>query len=495
MCQVRYLEYYDGTRVRRLPLQGVFEGPQRQPRASRRAAFSRSAALVAMRPQATGSAVVRSLSDQQARLRSRFRAPSESQTLVMPAQPGEATVVPTETVAIDGARSSDITFIRKAFGMEEIEQGSHGKVLMRVPDSVDDGIGHAARAALAMTKRAGAVVAHPNFLRLIQHTPAPAAPPGAPQWALDNPGSPGLFGADVHAVAAWTVTRGDDAVRVAILDEGVDTAHPFLAPALVAEADFVDSNPTATPDGDDAHGTACAGIVVSRNADVSGLAPDASLVAARIAKSDALGYWIFDDFATADAIDWCWDTAAAAVLSNSWGGGPPAPVITRALERAMTDGRGGRGAVVIAAAGNNQRASVDYPASIPDVMAVGASNQWDKRKTRTSQDGETHWGSNYGARLRLMAPGVAITTTDISGARGYSGSNTTDRFNGTSSSTPFVAAAAALMISVNPNLTGARVREILTGTADSLTPGGGWSRFTGWGRLNAYAAVREARRG
>jgi subtilisin family serine protease len=291
------------------------------------------------------------------------------------------------------------------------------------------------------------------------------------------------------------MTRGDSEVRVAILDEGVDTTHPYLATAVAAEADFVDGNPDARPDGDDAHGTACAGIVMSRNNKVSGLAPDVSLVAVRIAKSDAQGFWIFDDFATADAIDWSWDPAAAAVLSCSWGGGPPVPVVTRAVQRAVTSGRGGRGSVVVAAAGNDQQPSVNYPASIPEVFAVGASNQWDKRKSRTSEDGETNWGSNYGARLRLMAPGVGIATTDISGPRGYTRKQTTDRFNGTSSATPFVAATAGLMISVNPNLSATRVSELLAATADPLTASAGWSRYTGYGRVNAYAALRAARRG
>ena len=185
---------------------------------------------------------------------------------------------------------------------------------------------------------------------------------------------------------------------MAVLDEGVDTSHPFLSPAVVAERDFVDGNAHARPDGDDAHGTACAGIVVARNRDVSGLAPEASLVAARIAKSDAQGFWIFDDFQTADAIDWCWDDAKADVLSNSWGGGPPAPVITRAFERARTTGRAGRGAVVVVAAGNAQKV-VDYPGNLPNVLTVGASNQWDKRKTKTSEDGENWWGSNFGTGL------------------------------------------------------------------------------------------------
>ena len=336
--------------------------------------------------------------------------------------------------------------------------------------------------------------AHPNFLRVIQRTPTPAAPPGAPQWALDNAGTPGVIGADVGALGAWTITKGDGGTRVAVLDEGVDTSHPFLSPAVVAERDFVDGNAHARPDGDDAHGTACAGIVVARNRDVSGLAPEASLVAARIAKSDAQGFWIFDDFQTADAIDWCWDDAKADVLSNSWGGGPPAPVITRAFERARTNGRAGRGAVVVVAAGNAQKV-VDYPGNLPNVLTVGASNQWDKRKTKTSEDGENWWGSNFGTGLDVMAPGVAIATTDINGPRGYSGTRTTGSFNGTSSATPFVAAAAALMLSVNPQLTEARVRERLAQTADPLARSDAWDKFTGYGRVNSYAATRAARRG
>ena len=75
---------------------------------------------------------------------------------------------------------------------------------------------------------------------------------------------------------------------------------------MQAEQDFVDSNPTAAPDGDDAHGTACAGIVAARGPKVKGLAHGCGLVAVRIAKSDGGQGWIFDDFTTADAIDWSW---------------------------------------------------------------------------------------------------------------------------------------------------------------------------------------------
>jgi subtilisin family serine protease len=493
---MRQIRYFDGTRVRRLAVQGVFEGRQQRARTSPHHGFVNTPAFAAMRPQASGERIVESLSTEADRLKSRFRAFSEQRTEVVPVeQAGETTVVLTETVAIDNARKADTQWLKRTYGLVVVEEGTHGKVLMRVPDAAEDPVGLAAEAALALHERGGPATAHPNFLRVVQRTPLPSAAPLKGQWGLDNVGTPGVIGADVGALGAWTVTKGKPEIRVAILDEGVDTAHPYLKPAVVAEKDFVDDNPTASPDGDDAHGTACAGIVVSRDSRLQGLAPGASLVAARIAKSDAQGFWIFDDFATADAIDWCWDTAKADVLSNSWGGGPPAPVITRAFDRARTQGRGGKGSVVVVAAGNDQR-PVDYPGNLPDVVGVGASNQWDKRKTKTSQDGESWWGSNFGKGLALMAPGVGILTTDISGRRGYTGAQTTERFNGTSSATPFVAAAVALMLSANPSLTERRVRDLLVKTADPLDQQPGkWNQNTGYGRLDAYRAVRAARRG
>lgn len=330
---------------------------------------------------------------------------------------------------------------------------------------------------------------HPNFLRVVRH-PALAPRGVTKQWNLDNDGSRGVPGADVHALAAWTITEGVRDVRVAILDEGVDTVHPYLK---VAERDFVDQNPTASPDRDDAHGTACAGIVASQDGDVRGLAAGVGLVAVRIAKSDDANNWIFDDFDTADAIDWCWSDANADVLSNSWGGGPPVDVITRAFERARTLGRRRKGAVVVVAAGNDQ-APVDFPGNLPGILTVGASNEWDTRKTRNSEDGEYWWGSNFGDSLDLLAPGVHIITTDIQGSRGYSRGEVTGGFNGTSSATPHAAAAAALVLSANPRLSEQRVRDILTSIADKLRSDQAHNQFEGHGRLNRYAALRQARR-
>jgi hypothetical protein len=461
-----------------------------------RAAPARARRAAKPTARQAGRAMARSLRDQETRVASRFHevAPAQVQ---MSTKPRDHTfVIATETLVLDRARSSEIAFARDKYGFRQLREAAHEKVLLRAPgdDGGQDRVALVFEAANAIYRR-GKSRAHPNFLRAMREIAVTgrAAGAGALPWNLDNPGDPGIVGADAHALAAWTISEGRRQVRVAVLDEGVDTLHPDLEAVVAREKDFVDGNPHARPDGDDAHGTACAGIVASQSRQTPGLAWGCSLVAARIAKDDGDGYWIFDDFATADAIDWCWDTCGSDVLSNSWGGGPPVDVITSAFQRARTQGRDGLGAVVVIAAGNEQ-GPISYPATLPDVVTVGASNEWDERKTKGSQDGEDWWGSNSGAALDLLAPGVHIRTTDIRGSRGYAGGRFVDDFNGTSSATPHVAATAALMLSVNPELSEQRVREILNETADPLRSGG-WNATEGHGRLNAYRAVRQARRG
>jgi thermitase len=484
MAQV--IEYYSGNQRQRVTVQGLFTGRQAPGAAARGIRFP-------LRPQGGGNQVMALLSAQPRSVLSRFAVVSESTTMISPVAPGETAVIPTDTVAVLGATSAEVDWARRTHGLELAQEGSDGKVLLSVPGDVADPLALGAEVARSLVERGTVEGAHPNFLRLVQR-PGPATKGLSTQWGLDNDGAPGICGADVAARAAWTITAGDPAIRVAVLDEGVDTAHPGLRKAVRAERDFVDSNPTAMPDGDDAHGTACAGVVVADGAKVKGLAHGVGLVAVRIAKGDGGAGWIFDDFTTADAIDWSWRQAKADVLSNSWGGGPPVDVITAAFRRARNRGRDGLGSVVVVAAGNEQ-GPVSYPGNLPEILTVGASNQWDERKTRRSQDGEDWWGSNSGPGLDLMAPGVSILTTDISGPRGYSRRATTETFNGTSSATPLVAAAAALVLSVRPELEEAEVRRILVQTADHIGRGGrDWTRYVGHGRLNAFEALRAARR-
>jgi subtilisin family serine protease len=150
--------------------------------------------------------------------------------------------------------------------------------------------------------------------------------------------------------------------------------------------------------------------------------------------------------------------------------------------------------VVVAAVGNDG-GPVNFPAVLPVVLGVGASNSWDEMKTRTSRDGESWWGSNRGPGLDLLAPGVRVPTTDLHGPRGYAEGDFIPGFNGTSAATPHVAAAAALILAVAPALTATQIRDIIIGSADPLrTASGRRSKRAGARRLNAYAALRAAMR-
>jgi subtilisin family serine protease len=148
--------------------------------------------------------------------------------------------------------------------------------------------------------------------------------------------------------------------------------------------------------------------------------------------------------------------------------------------------------VVTIAAGNSQ-IPIDFPGNLPGYVTVGASNPADERKTRTSSDEENWWGSNYGPAMHLLAPGVFIWTTDISGPAGYEPGDFTKTFNGTSSATPAVAGAAALMISANPALSVASVRDLLGNTAKKIQGQTTWTPELGWGRLDVGSAVAAAK--
>ena len=186
--------------------------------------------------------------------------------------------------------------------------------------------------------------------------PVPAAGgENTQQWGLDNDGVPGVVGADVAALAAWTITTGVAATSgwrssTRASTRPTRTSPPRSRRRRTSSTATRTRGPTATTrTGRRAPASSCPAAPK-----VKGLAHGASLVAARIAKGDGGDGWIFDDFNTADAIDWCWRDGKADVLSNSWGGGVPADVITAAFRRARTRGRGGKGAVVVVAAGNAQ---------------------------------------------------------------------------------------------------------------------------------------------
>ncbi|PLX27610.1 MAG: hypothetical protein C0600_10190, partial [Ignavibacteria bacterium] len=328
------------------------------------------------------------------------------------------------------------------------------------------------------------------------------------QWALNNTGSASQYngtpGADMEVFPAWGITTGSSAVRVAIIDEGVDMAHPDLAANIVAGYDAMGLGSGGNPQNDDAHGTACAGIVAAvgnNSTGVVGIAYNSRIVAVRVAYGVG-PYWATSDAILADGINWAWSTGGADVLSNSWGGGSPTMVINTAIDNAVLYGRGGLGASVLFSAGNGN-SYVKYPANYNTTIAVAATSMCDTRKTPSSCDGEYWWGSDYGTNLDIAAPGVKIYTTDISGAAGYRSGDYMPTFNGTSSACPNAAGVMALIYAVNPALTHTQARQIIETTVEKVggytytanvtgQPNGSWSTELGYGRVNAYQAVNQA---
>lgn len=320
------------------------------------------------------------------------------------------------------------------------------------------------------------------------------------QWNLKNTGQTGTSGNDIRACEAWATTTGSPSVVIAVLDQGIQLNHPDIANLVSQSYDTHTGSSPSQIRGN--HGTACAGIAgATRNNSkgVSGVAPGCKLMSI----SDSLTFTPDASQRLANGINFAWQNGAS-VISNSWAGASfQSPLLDDAITKALTLGRGGLGTIVVFAAGN-QDEEVRYPAnSNPDILAVGAASPCGERKSPISCDGNENWGSNSGPELDLMAPGVLIPTTDRTGSVGYTTSDYYPTFGGTSAATPHVAGVAALILSVNPNLTRKQVNDIIESTTrktggytyanTSGRPNGTWTWEAGYGFLDANAAVLKAK--
>lgn len=334
----------------------------------------------------------------------------------------------------------------------------------------------------------------PDFMCEIKTTDA-NDPMFNQQWGLKNTGqNNGVSGIDIKYNNASMITQGSSQVIVAVIDHGIQLTHPDLNIYSKSYDTETGSSPS-TVRGD--HGTACAGIIgakTNNNIGVAGIAPNCPLM------SISNNLLLTTDYhqKVADGFNYAWRNGAS-VISNSWHAGTPQSILTDAIQAAITNGRNGLGCIVVFASGKGN-SSVNYPANaIPDIIAVGAMSPCGQRKSPTSCDGESWWGSNYGTTLDVVAPGVLIPTTDRTGSAGYTTGDYMSNFNGTSSACPHVAGVAALILSVNPNLSQKQVANIIEKTAQkvggynySITSGrsnGTWNNEMGYGLINAFAAV------
>ncbi len=370
--------------------------------------------------------------------------------------------------------------------------------------------GGALEAAMTLRGAAGVESAEPQLARLRQKRFTPNDPFFGAQWHLrDTNAGAGIFGIDVKTV--WDTWRGSG-VRIGIVDDGLQVAHPDLAPNVdaVNDHDWNDATPNdPSPDVTaDFHGTACAGVAAARGNNaigVSGAAPEATLVGLRLIAAAET------DQNDADAMNWRSDIIQ--VKSNSWGPADngttleaPGTLMAAALANAAQTGRGGLGTIFLWAAGNGgdvgDNSNYDGYANSRYTISVAA----------IGNDGVQSYYSEPGANVLIATPSngasLGIVTTDLVGANGYNNGsvipdpNYTNDFGGTSSACPLAAGCVALLLQAKPALGWRDVQEILIRSAAKVAPTDtdwtnnavGWhfNHKYGAGLLNAQAAVNLA---
>ena len=321
--------------------------------------------------------------------------------------------------------------------------------------------------------------------------------------------------AHVNIETAWQRTRGKG-VTIAVIDDGIDVDHPEFAGRIVHPFDATENNDNPRPkDKDDNHGTACAGMACAAglNGGASGVAPEAQLMPIRL--RSGLG-----SMAEANAFAWAADKGAD-VISCSWGPvdgewwNPGDPVHNRltmlpdstrlAMDYALKKGRGGKGCVILFAAGNgNEDTKNDGYASYPGVIAVAACNDTGRRSVY-SDYGDSIWVSfpsgdfAYKAFKHPAPISQGLRTTDRLSKDGYDPTDYTDNFGGTSGACPGAAGTVALVLALNPSLTQAEVKDLLRRSCQRIDEAGGeydpksrHSVWYGYGRIDAGLAVKNA---
>ncbi|WP_049559175.1 S8 family peptidase [Nonomuraea sp. SBT364] len=283
----------------------------------------------------------------------------------------------------------------------------------------------------------------------------------------------------VGAPQAWAAGFDGTGVKVAVLDTGIDTAHPDLKDQIAETTSFVPGEEVTDVNG---HGTHVASTVAGTGAASGGankgVAPGADLVIGKVLADDGYGQdsWIIAGME--------WAAARAKVVSMSLGsdipdgGDDPMALAVDNLSKRT-------GALFVIAAGNSYgEGTIGAPGSAASALTVAAVDKSDNRADFSSM-GPLY--KTYGLKPDLSAPGVAINAAHSSHHTGSSGPYWS--LDGTSMATPHVAGAAAILAQRHPDRTGQQLKDTLMSSAKELayTP-----YEQGVGRLDVAAAVGAA---
>ncbi|HLD89107.1 MAG TPA: S8 family peptidase [Candidatus Nanoarchaeia archaeon] len=278
--------------------------------------------------------------------------------------------------------------------------------------------------------------------------PVPYQPPQTLSWGIDR----------VDGELSWSTATGAG-VKVAVIDTGIDIAHPDLKNNVKGGVNFVAT--ARNYKDDNGHGTHVAGIISSENNGIGvvGVSPKASLYAVKVLDRTGSGYYS----SIIAGLQWAVDNGMQ-VASMSLGGSADSQALHDAVDNAYSKG------VLLVAASGNEAGKVSYPAAYSSVIAVSA----------TDSNNNLASFSNYGNEISLSAPGVSIYSTYKGG--GYA------TLSGTSMAAPHVSGAAALAIQSHPGYTNFQIRDLLARTSIDLGAAGLDAQY-GYGLVNAYNAV------
>ncbi|MEZ4730285.1 MAG: S8 family serine peptidase [Caldilineaceae bacterium] len=260
-------------------------------------------------------------------------------------------------------------------------------------------------------------------------------------WGGDDPAgyiNQNAF-AQVNLTGAPDVLQGEN-ILIAVLDTGVDLDHTALAPHLLAGWDMVADDNLPDDEGDGlgwGHGTHVTGILTR-------MAPQSKILPVRVLDSNGRG----NIFTLAYAIEWA-VAQGADVINLSLGAESDSRILHDTIQQAAA-----QGVIVVAAAGNTNTITPQFPASYPETIAVTAVDG-DNRKADFANYG-AHW-------VDLAAPGVGITSTIVGPlGSGYAS------WSGTSMATAFISGAAALARQAMPTASASQIIAQLTNYSQDL---------------------------
>lgn len=302
----------------------------------------------------------------------------------------------------------------------------------------------------------------------------------------------------IDVATAWKITKGDSDIKVALIDYGVEIYHPSLKENICDSYNFTPNH--LTEDGD--HGTNSAGVICATDNDTMvGVAPLCQLSNIKILYYKTTCNQEGCDTTLNCDINWYKKINSENLLKDiriincSWGNENNVPEEENFLDSLYKNNH-----IIIVASGNYGSAigqpskNVRFPANLSSTLSVGAIGENGYRMGSNIYS-VCEISSCYGEELDVVAPGMDILTTTLNG--GYA------HCTGTSLACPHVAGIAALMLSVNPDLTSEEVYSIIKSTCtklpnyefkkDATHIYGTWNKEVGYGLANAYYAVAAAK--